>query len=201
MWWYGNSLNIKHLFILNPILRGFANYYRGVVSKETFSYINHRVWKYLWNWSKRRHFKRRIKWVKDKYFHVVNGVDWTFCCVTKDKRGKQKSLTLYNIAKTPIVRHIKVTSTNSPFDAELDEYWEKRNTKIGKNYWAKGSTCDQVAIRQNYKCPNCGQSLFNGEDIETHHIVPVKEGGSDDTENLIHLHSACHKQEHNKKPS
>jgi RNA-directed DNA polymerase len=24
---------------LNPILRGFANYYKGVVSKETFSYI------------------------------------------------------------------------------------------------------------------------------------------------------------------
>lgn len=23
---------------LNPLLRGFANYYRGVVSKETFSY-------------------------------------------------------------------------------------------------------------------------------------------------------------------
>ncbi len=28
---------------LNPILRGFANYYKGVVSKETFSYISHRV--------------------------------------------------------------------------------------------------------------------------------------------------------------
>jgi RNA-directed DNA polymerase len=24
---------------INPMLRGFANYYRGVVSKETFSYI------------------------------------------------------------------------------------------------------------------------------------------------------------------
>lgn len=33
---------------LNPILRGFANYYKGVVSKETFSYISHRLWQYLW---------------------------------------------------------------------------------------------------------------------------------------------------------
>jgi RNA-directed DNA polymerase len=40
---------------LNPILRGFANYYKGVVSKETFSYISHRVWQYLWRWAKRRH--------------------------------------------------------------------------------------------------------------------------------------------------
>ena len=41
-------------------------------------------------------------------------------------------------------------------------------------------------------------SLFNGEPIETHHIVLVKDGGSDDIENLTHLHTACHKQEHSK---
>ena len=33
---------------LNPILRGFANYYKSVVSKEVFSYISYRVWQYLW---------------------------------------------------------------------------------------------------------------------------------------------------------
>ena len=97
---------------LNPILRGFANYYRTVVSKETFQYISHRVWEYLWNWCKRRHLKRRLKWVKDKYFHDINGVKWTFCCMTKDRRGKEKPLHLYNIAKTPIVRHTKVAGTS-----------------------------------------------------------------------------------------
>ncbi len=80
----------------------------------------------------------------------------------------------------------------------LDIYWEKRQTKQGKQYWAKGSKYYQVAKNQNYKCPNCGKFLINGEDIETHHIIPVKDGGSDDTENLIHLHKACHKQEHSK---
>ena len=40
---------------LNPILRGFANYYKGVVSKYSFSYIKSRVWEYLWRWCKRRH--------------------------------------------------------------------------------------------------------------------------------------------------
>ncbi|NES18996.1 MAG: HNH endonuclease [Symploca sp. SIO3E6] len=30
----------------------------------------------------------------------------------------------------------------------------------------------------------------------THHIVPVAKGGTDDPENLIHLHKACHKQVH-----
>jgi|ERR687885_968481 5-methylcytosine-specific restriction endonuclease McrA len=43
-----------------------------------------------------------------------------------------------------------------------------------------------------------GDSLFNGEPIETHHILPVAEGGTDDSENLKHLHSSCHKQVHSK---
>ena len=40
---------------LNPLLRGFANYYRGAVSKETFSYIKNRVWHYLYSYAQRRH--------------------------------------------------------------------------------------------------------------------------------------------------
>ena len=183
---------------LNPILRGFANYYQGAVSKEIFGYIKTRVWQYLWNWCKRRHLKRRLKWVKDKYFRRIQGVDWTFCCDVKDRKGRNKPFCLYNIHRTPIIRHNKVRGTASPFDGELAEYWEKRRTKLGRTTWAKGSKYFQVAKQQNWRCPNCKQSLFNGEDIETHHIVPVKEGGSDDAENLIHLHSACHKQEHNK---
>lgn len=181
---------------LNPILQGFANYYQGVVSKETFSYISYRVWKYLWSWCKRRHLKRRYKWVKDKYFRRINGVDWIFCCMTEDRRGNSKLLSLYNIGRKPIVRHVKVKGMASPFDAELTDYWESRRTQQGKSLWAKGSKLEQVAKNQNWKCPICGQSLFNGEDIETHHIVPVKEGGTDDINNLIHLHIACHKQVH-----
>ena len=33
--------------VLNPKLRGFAEYYKGVCSKVTFSYIDYRVWEYL----------------------------------------------------------------------------------------------------------------------------------------------------------
>ena len=91
-----------------------------------------------------------------------------------------------------------VKGTASPYDAELKEYWENRSKKLGKTRWAKGSKYYQVAENQNWKCPTCGNILLNGEEIETHHIVPVKDGGLDDTKNLIHLHEACHKQEHNK---
>ena len=50
----------------------------------------------------------------------------------------------------------------------------------------------------NWKCPVCNEPLYGDEKLETHHIVPVASGGSDDHRNLQHLHKACHKQVHSK---
>jgi RNA-directed DNA polymerase len=183
---------------LNPILRGFANYYKGAVSKETFSYIGHRVWQYLWHWAKRRHPNKSLRWIKNRYFHRIKGVDWTFSIIT-ERQGKKTIHSLFNIASTPIQRHIKVAGNNSPDDANLKEYWAKRHEKYGKTYWDKNSKNYKIAQVQNWKCPVCGEPLFNGEEVETHHILPVAKGGTDDMENLMHLHRACHKQVHSNK--
>jgi RNA-directed DNA polymerase len=183
---------------LNPILRGFANYYKNVVSKETFGYISHRVWQYLWRWAKRRHPNKNTKWVRKRYFKTIKGNKWTFACTISDRRGKEKDLILYPIAYTPIERHIKVKGEASPDDSALKEYWEKRHQKFGKSYWEKNSRNYNIAQTQNWKCPICGEPLLNGEEIETHHIVPVAQGGLDDISNLQHLHIACHKQVHSK---
>ena len=183
---------------LNPLLFGFANYYRGVVSKETFSYINYRMWQYLWRWAKRRHPNKGKRWVYNRYFQWYKGNKWTFMCQGFERSGREKTHRLDDISKTPIIRHIKVKGLASPDDSTLREYWNNRSTKNGKLTWAKGSKYEQVAKFQNWKCPVCADNLFNGENIETHYIMPVKDGGSDDTENLIHLHKACHKQVHSK---
>ena len=181
---------------LNPILRGFANYYKGVVSKETFSYISYRVWQYLWRWAKRRHPNKNTKWVRKRYFKTIKGVKWVFACTTSDRRAKDKELILYQIASTSIVRHIKVKGDASPDDPSLKEYWEKRHQKLGKTRFDKGTKLYTIAENQHGKCPECGEPIFNGEEIETHHIVPVGGGGTDDVENLQHLHKPCHKQVH-----
>jgi RNA-directed DNA polymerase len=183
---------------LNPILRGFANYYKSVVSKETFGYISHRVWQYLWRWAKRRHPNKNTKWVRKRYFKTLKGNKWTFACTISDRRGKEKDLVLYPIAYTSIERHIKVKGEASPDDPSLKDYWEKRHQKFGKSYWEKNSRNYKIAQIQNWKCPICGEPLFNTEEIDTHHIVPVAQGGLDDISNLQHLHIACHKQVHSK---
>ncbi|MGI0480937.1 HNH endonuclease [Geminocystis sp. CENA526] len=51
-------------------------------------------------------------------------------------------------------------------------------------------------MQQNFTCPHCQQSLFNGESTETHHIIPRALGGSDNTRNLVILHYYCHKAQH-----
>jgi RNA-directed DNA polymerase len=183
---------------LNPILRGFANYYKGVVSKEIFSYISNRVWQYLWHWAKRRHPNKNSKWVFKAYFKTIQGKKWTFACNVSDRLEKKIILSLYPIAYTSIERHIKVKGEASPDDPSLKEYWDKRNQKSGKSYWAKGSKYYLIAQNQKWKCPICGEPLLNGESIETHHIVPVAQGGLDDISNLQHLHTPCHKQVHSK---
>jgi RNA-directed DNA polymerase len=183
---------------LNPILRGFANYYKGVVSKEIFSLISHRVWQNLWSWAKRRHPNKNSKWIRKRYFKTFKGDKWTFATTTSDRRGKEMDLILYPIAYTSIERHVKVKGEASPDDPSLREYWEKRHQKYGKSHWERNSRNYKIAQNQNWKCPICDEPLFNGEEIETHHIVPVAQGGLDDLENLQHLHKACHKQEHSK---
>ncbi|XZO02575.1 MAG: reverse transcriptase N-terminal domain-containing protein [Microcoleus sp.] len=97
-----------------------------------------------------------------------------------------------------IERHVKVKGTASPDDPELTKYWQDRMTRYGKTYWEKGTKLYKVATNQNWSCPICGDHLLNGEKLHTHHIVQRKNGGTDNEENLIHLHQACHRHVHSK---
>jgi RNA-directed DNA polymerase len=66
---------------------------------------------------------------------TIKGVKWIFACTVSDWKGKNKELALYQIASTPIGRHIKVKGDASPDGPSLKEYWEKRHHKIGKVYF------------------------------------------------------------------
>jgi RNA-directed DNA polymerase len=55
--------------ILNPMIRGWTNYHKSVVSKATFSKIEHEIWESLWRWAKRRHPKKGIKMGVQEILH------------------------------------------------------------------------------------------------------------------------------------
>ena len=110
--------------VLNPILRGWGNYHRHVVSKHRFGRVDHAVWTMLWRWSKRRHPNKRDTWVKDRYFQRIGPRKWVFATPPKGKGAL--SHILFSVADIPIRRHIKIRKDANPFDPQWTEYFEKR---------------------------------------------------------------------------
>jgi RNA-directed DNA polymerase len=184
------------IYKLNPLLRGWGNYYRHGASKQTFNYIDHQVWKALWQWARKRHPHKGKRWIANKYFKPPKATRWTLYTTIETRQGYKKILTLFKLSDIPIERHIKVKATASPDDPQLQTYWTQRQTRYGKTYWTQNSKLQTVAKNQDWRCPLCGQHLFNGEELHTHHQVPIQEGGSDEAENLVHLHKVCHKHLH-----
>lgn len=109
--------------LLNPVLRGWANYFKYCNAKKAFAHVDHRVWQMIWQWSIRRHPMKGKRWVKNRYFiHAMNR-DWVF--------GETDGKTLFILAKMRVdsSRYVKVRGYSSPFDPALNDYWLKRERK------------------------------------------------------------------------
>lgn len=106
--------------MLNPVIRGWANFYRHVVSQEIYDKIDSAIWKMTWQWAVRRHPKKSLKWIKSKYFQRKGFRNWVFC----EKGGK---LQLLRMSDTPIRRHIKIKANANPYDPHWFEYFAKRS--------------------------------------------------------------------------
>ena len=120
--------------LINPKLRGRANYYRHCVAKQVFGYVSHKLFQALWHWAVRRHPTKSKDWVVHKYFLNRKG-QWQF-------HGWQKIMNmdcrfnLFQIAKVPIERHVKIRSAAIPYDPDYQEYLAKRKSKRqARNSW------------------------------------------------------------------
>jgi len=109
---------------LNPIIRGWANYHRHIVAKETFKGVDNQIYHYLWNWAKRRHPDKGKRWIARKYW-LSGSKAWTFFSEEKTPEGKRK-VELIRASHTNIRRHVKVKSAANPFDPKDEDYFEKR---------------------------------------------------------------------------
>jgi RNA-directed DNA polymerase len=167
---------------LNPIIRGWANYYSTVVSKVAYSELDNLVYQKLRAWSKRRHPNKSGEWVSNKYWHSVGGDNWVFSI----KNGAN-SLKLIDHAHTPIVRHIKVKGEASTFDGNL-VYWSSR---MGKNPELP-SRVTKLLKKQKGKCAHCRLFFRESDVMEVDHIIPKSKGGKDCYDNWQLLHRHCH---------
>ncbi|MGD0232544.1 MAG: group II intron reverse transcriptase/maturase, partial [Syntrophorhabdales bacterium] len=180
--------------MLNPVLRGWANYHRHAVSSETFSKVGHAIWQKLWQWSRRRHPNKGGRWVKNRYFRTEGRRTWVFAA-SGEVKGRTVIYRLHDIHKTKIVRHTKIREDANPFDRKWGPYFEQRTlSKLLQGL--EGRKVKQWILRkQKGICPVCRQMLV--EDAHEHHIVKRVHGGDKmGVVNLILVHETCHNQLH-----
>jgi len=186
--------------LLNPVIQGWANYHKHVVAKQTFSRADHEIWHCLWQWAKRRHPNKSRTWVKEKYFHTMNGRSWIFAMDTGEKlaNGKPKFVSLRNIADTKIRRHCKIKANANPFDPKWESYFERRHGFKMLNTLTGRKKLIRLWMDQNERCPVCSERITVTTGWHVHHLVRRVDGGKDNTTNLVMVHPNCHNRIHSK---
>ncbi len=176
---------------LNPVIRGWAQYHRHVVSKRLFSTVDHAIFQALWRWATRRHPKKSKQWVRKKYFKTVGDRHWVFFGEHEGQEWR-----LIQASDMPIRRHIKVKSTANPFDPEWELYFEERLTRHMAETLEGTRQVDYLWREQNGICPICTQKITETTGWHNHHILWRSLGGPDTVDNRVLVHPNCHRQVH-----
>jgi RNA-directed DNA polymerase len=186
----GNPIQVV-LNKLNPIIRGWANYYRTVVASEIFQSLDNWMFQREDHYAKQMHPNKSQEWRHQKYWGRLNLErldNWTF-------GDKQTGRYLLKFGWFPIERHALVSGTASPDDPNLKEYWMKRQRDSARDLT---NSRQKLAKRQKGRCLECGESLFNDEEVQIHHRWARSQGGNDTYSNLVLVHLFCHQHIHAK---
>jgi RNA-directed DNA polymerase len=178
---------------LNPIIKGWCNYYKTVCSKETFSEIGNLTYFRVMRWALRRHPNKNKHWIVNKYWKTIGGDNWAFGekegAARTSKGTEETSAPVSSLIKhqsTAIMRHVKVKGESSPYDGNT-LYWARRK---GSHPELKDSIA-RMLKKQKGKCNWCKLTFQDGDLIETDHTIPRAIGGNQ-KDNLQLLHKHCH---------
>ena len=178
------------LNLVNPIIRGWANYYRHFVAKRAFRRISNKVWGMTARFIRRKYPNTiKSKW-SELFFTSVNGDRWIL-------HDRNTGATLIKMATIPITRYIKVRSVKRVYDSKATEYWDKREISKTRNKIYQAPIMEKLFKSQKGRCAYCKQ-IFD-EDLSAthkHHLRPRSEGGDWKLGNLRLLHSECHTSLH-----
>lgn len=193
---------------LNPIIRGWAAYYRTMVSSRAFARLDDYVWKLAYKWAKRRHPRKPKKWITTRYFgrfHPARQDRWVF-------GDRDSGAYLRKFSWTKIVRHQVVKAGASMDDPALTHYWATRRRKSQTPLDQRGSF-RQSLYEQQGRCPLCGDYLLHADQeptspqeweqwfrtirkaITKRVIVETgREGGQPDRNRLRLIHTHCQRR-------
>jgi RNA-directed DNA polymerase len=139
---------------LNPVIRGWAACYRGVVSSGVFSSLDDYMWKLTYKWATWRHNNKPKRWIAGRYFGKFSKFRndrWVF-------GDRDSGACLVKFTWTNIERHVPVTGAASPDDPALAWYWAERRKKARPPL--DGYT-PRLPARQDRRCPLCEDHLLS----------------------------------------
>jgi RNA-directed DNA polymerase len=182
--------------LLNPMLRGWAQYHSPVVAKKAFSKMEALLFWRLRRWAMRRHPKKNDDWTRQRYWRPIEARGWVFAADVATKEGSKGVMELYSLPGTAIVRHTKIKGNYHPYDPQWEMYGESlRQERMLKNMqyrreWAR------LYLDQRGLCAMCGHEMDMETGWHDHHIEYRVAGGSDALGNRVLLHPNCHAQVH-----
>lgn len=169
---------------LNPVIRGWVNYYKPWVSSRLLCSIDHRIFQAVWRWAQRRHSDKGKGWIRHKYFV---GKSWSFGCGT---------LKLFRAQEVRKQRHAKIRGEANPYAPAWEVYFEKRAHQQTAGDICLHPKVQRLWFSQSGHCLQCRGSINEETGWHIHHLIPKVAGGTDVLKNLVLLHPNCHRQVH-----
>lgn len=176
---------------LNPVIRGWVNNQRYVVSSKVFSRVDYEIYKCLWQWAKRRHKKKSHKWIAQKYWHHIGSRQWTFSVPYENQRAEGEPLycKLEYATDTKIIRFKKIVAEANPFDEYWTDYFEEREGEKLPNSTKGREKLLTIWRRQHRRCPVCGDLITSETGFEVY-------ASAGKNSQKIMVHKECHKEIH-----
>ncbi len=172
---------------LKPVIRGWINNQRYVVSSKVFSRVDYEIYKCLWQWAKRRHKNKGRRCIAQKYWHHIGNRQWTFAALTRDLKGDSFYVKLEYATDTKIIRFKKFVVEANPFDENWPEYFGVREGEKMLNSTKGREKLLTILRRQNHCCPVCGDSITSYTGLKVY--TPT---GKDDRKSMVH--PECYKR-------
>lgn len=176
---------------LNPVIRGWVNNQRYVVSSKVFSRVDYEIYKCLWQWAKRRHKKKSHKWIAQKYWHHIGSRQWTFSVPYENQRAEGEPLycKLEYATDTKIIRFKKIVAEANPFDEYWTDYFEEREGEKLLNSTKGREKLLTIWRWQHRRCPVCGDLITSETGFEVY-------ASAGKNSQKIMVHKECHKEIH-----
>ena len=123
---HGTAKQENLIHLLNPKIKGWANYFKYSAAHKTFSYVDYHIDKTLYSWVKRRHSRKGVSWRQRKYYRTRDLNHWIFSVKVVNPDFTRGQFDLARMGDIPVKRYIKIRGAANPYDPAFDEYFKWR---------------------------------------------------------------------------